>query len=242
MKKNSTIFSKLEHFSLEKQEYKKTIKELQEEARKLSHYAYDQKRSCILVFEGWDAAGKGGSIRRLTSSIDPRLYHVRSVAAPNPVEKRHNYLWRFWTNIPPKGHICIFDRSWYGRVLVERVEGFAEEKEWRRSYSEIINFEEDLLDAGSIIIKYWLHITPEEQLARFQGRQNDPLKRWKLTDEDWRNREKWDQYEAAALEMFEKTDSEKARWRVIAANDKYYARTLVLRYFCKTLKKELKLD
>lgn len=231
----------LDHITLEKDRYKKIIKELQEEARVLSHFAFDKKRSVILVFEGWDAAGKGGAIRRLTSSIDPRLYHVKSVAAPNPVELNHNYLWRFWTSIPPKGHICIFDRSWYGRVLVERVEGFAKEEEWKRAYNEIVNFEEDLLDSGAIIIKYWLHITPEEQLQRFEDRNNDPLKRWKLTEEDWRNRDKWGVYEEAALDMFYKTDNKNSRWRIIAGNNKYYARTQVLEYFCKTVKKELKL-
>lgn len=187
--------------SLTNKEYKKIIDELQERARRYSHLVI-RKRSIILVFEGWDAAGKGGAIRRLTSRIDPRLYTVISIAAPNEVERNHHYLWRFWTKLPGYGNIGIFDRSWYGRVLVERVEGFAKQEEWERSYGEIVNFEEDLTDAGTIIIKFWLHISSEEQLTRFNARKDDPLKRWKLTEEDWRNREKWPLYEEAAEETF----------------------------------------
>ncbi|MCB1156962.1 MAG: UDP-galactose-lipid carrier transferase, partial [Leptospiraceae bacterium] len=186
--------SDVQHHALDYHDYKKKINELQKKARDLSYLAYERQRGAILVFEGWDAAGKGGAIRRLTTSIDPKLYHVKPIAAPNSVEKKHHYLWRFWVQLPSDGHICIFDRSWYGRVLVERVEGFAGEEEWRRSYNEIVNFEKDLLDSGRIVIKYWLHITSEEQLNRFNARQEDPLKRWKLTDEDWRNREKWSLY------------------------------------------------
>ncbi|HMV41851.1 MAG TPA: UDP-galactose-lipid carrier transferase [Leptospiraceae bacterium] len=225
--------------SLGNKEYKKIIDELQEKARLFSHYSHKKKRSIVLVFEGWDAAGKGGAIRRLTSRIDPRLYTVTSIAAPNEVERNHHYLWRFWTKLPSHGNIGIFDRSWYGRVLVERVEGFTKEEDWQRAYGEIVNFEEDLTDAGSIIIKYWLHVSPDEQLKRFNARQDDPLKRWKLTEEDWRNRDKWSLYEAAAEEAFTRTHKPNAPWYIIPANDKYYARTEVLRLFCDRLESEL---
>jgi len=224
---------------LEKSEYKLIIDEIQEKARLLSHLANKKKRGVVLVFEGWDAAGKGGAIRRLTSTIDPRLYKVVSIAAPNDVEKKHHYLWRFWTRIPRAGYTTIFDRSWYGRVLVERIEGFAKEEEWKRAYNEIIFFEEDLKDSGIIIIKYWLQITKEEQLERFNQRQNDPMKRWKLTDEDWRNRDKWDLYEEACEEMIQKTNKPNAPWIVVPANDKYTARTMVIQEFCRILEKEL---
>jgi polyphosphate kinase 2 (PPK2 family) len=236
------IFSKLNlNQSIDSKEYKKRINEYQEKSRILSHYANKKKRSIILVFEGWDAAGKGGAIRRLTSKLDPRIYRVISIAAPNEVERKHNYLWRFWTKIPHSGNITIFDRSWYGRVLVERIEGFAKEEEWNRAYSEISNFEEELFLSGAIIIKYWLHISSEEQLTRFNARANDPLKRWKLTDEDWRNRDKWNDYEKVAEEMFYKTNNSFAEWNLIPANDKYFARTEILKLFCDTIEKNLDL-
>lgn len=225
--------------TLTSKEYKKQIDILQERARLYSHYNYKKKRSIILVFEGWDAAGKGGAIRRLTSRIDPRLYTVRSIAAPNEVERNRHYLWRFWTKLPGFGNIGIFDRSWYGRVLVERVEGFAKQEEWERSFGEIVNFEEDLTDSKAILIKFWLHISPEEQLNRFNARKDDPLKRWKLTEEDWRNREKWALYESAAEEAFSRTHKPNAPWHIIPANDKYFARTEVLRIFCDRLENEL---
>lgn len=224
---------------LDQKDYKKIINELQEKARIYSHYNAKKKKTIIIVLEGSDAAGKGGAIRRLTSTIDPRLYRVESIAAPNEVEKSHHYLWRFWRRIPSFGHIAIFDRSWYGRVLVERVEGFAKEEEWRRAYDEIVNFEEDLSDSGCIVIKYWLQVSPEEQLVRFNARNDDPLRRWKLTEEDWRNRDKWHLYEAAANEMFQKTNRINAPWHIIPANDKYFARTEVLKIFCETLEREL---
>lgn len=223
----------------DKETYKKEIDKLQEKSTILTHYAFKKKRATILVFEGWDAAGKGGAIRRLTSTIDPRLYYVRSIAAPNEVERNHHYLWRFWVKLPPAGHLTIFDRSWYGRVLVERVEGFCSEGEWKRAFKEICQFEEDLTDAGNIIIKYWLHISSEEQLNRFNARKDDPLKRWKLTDEDWRNREKWPKYEEAAEEMFIKTNQVFAPWHIIPANDKYNARIQVLKHFVDRLEKDL---
>lgn len=225
--------------TLNSEDYKDKIDKLQEKARLVSHFSYKKKRSIILVFEGWDAAGKGGAIRRLTSRIDPRLYTVSSIAAPNEIERNHHYLWRFWSKLPAFGSIGIFDRSWYGRVLVERVEGFAKEEDWQRSFGEIVNFEDDLSDSGAIIIKYWLHVSPEEQLKRFNARKDDPLKRWKLTEEDWRNRDKWQLYEGAAEEAFSKTHKPNAPWHIVPANDKYFARTEVLRIFCDRLENEL---
>lgn len=224
---------------MEKSDYKTKIDALQEKARLLSHLANRKKRGVVLLFEGWDAAGKGGAIRRLTSTIDPRLYNVVSIAAPSDIEKKHNYLWRFWTKIPRAGYTTIFDRSWYGRVLVERVEGFAKEEEWKRAFNEIIFFEEDLKDSGIIVIKYWLQISSEEQLERFNQRNNDPMKRWKLTEEDWRNRDKWHLYEEACEEMIQKTSKPNAPWIVVPANDKYNARTMVIQEYCRILEKEL---
>jgi polyphosphate kinase 2 (PPK2 family) len=224
---------------LEKSKYKELMEKYQERARLISHYAHGKNHGCVLVFEGWDAAGKGGAIRRLTSFLDPRLYSVISIAAPSTEEKRHNYLWRFWTKLNRLGHITIFDRSWYGRVLVERVEGFAKESEWKRAYKEIVNFEEDLTHAGNTVIKFWLQISPEEQLERFRARNDDPMRRWKLTEEDWRNRDKWHLYEEACDEMIQKTDVLHAPWIVIPANDKYTARVNVLKNFCDILEQKL---
>jgi polyphosphate kinase 2 (PPK2 family) len=235
LKFESVTFSE----TLSNKDYKKQIDELQERARLVSHFSYKKKKSIILVFEGWDAAGKGGAIRRLTSRIDPRLYTVSSIAAPNEIERNHHYLWRFWNKIPAHGNIGIFDRSWYGRVLVERVEGFTTEENWQRAFGEIVNFEDDLSDSGAIIIKYWLHVSSEEQLKRFNARKDDPLKRWKLTEEDWRNRDKWSLYEEAAEEAFSKTHKPNAPWHIIPANDKYFARTEVLRIFCDRIENEL---
>ncbi|MCE9500457.1 MAG: UDP-galactose-lipid carrier transferase [Leptospira sp.] len=239
MKKILTLGETDLTLSLSQIEYKTQVKDLQEKVRVLSHLANKKNRGTIAVFEGWDAAGKGGSIRRLTSTLDPRLYKVKSIAAPNDTEKKRHYLWRFWTIIPPAGQIGIFDRSWYGRVLVERVEGFAKPEEWQRAFSEINQFEEDLTLSGYMLMKFWLHISPEEQLNRFNGRKSDPLKRWKLTDEDWRNRDKWGLYEEAADEMFDKTSSPNAPWFIVPAIDKYYARVFILRKFCERLEKNL---
>jgi polyphosphate kinase 2 (PPK2 family) len=182
-----------------------------------------------VVFEGWDASGKGGAIKRLTAPLDPRHVRVSQFAAPTPDEKRHHFLGRFWPALPGWGGMTVFDRSWYGRVLVERVEGFATEEQWRRGYEEIDAFEETLAHEGMIIVKFWLHTSPEEQLKRFEARASDPLKSWKLTDEDWRNREKRPQYEAAVEEMLERTDQPHARWHVVAAESKRFARVEVLR-------------
>lgn len=226
--------------SLPSDDYQVQMKEYKNKIRDLTFLAKAKNKPILLVFEGWDAAGKGGAIRRLTSEIDPRLFEVHNISAPNTDEIQHHYLWRFWNRIPKKGHIGIFDRSYYGRVLVERVEGFAKESEWSQAYEEIFLFEEQLQSFGTIILKFWLHISSDEQLKRFEDRKNDPLKRWKLTDEDWRNRDKWPLYEEAANEMFQKTDSPKAPWFLVPANDKYYARVMVLEAITKRLGDELK--
>jgi polyphosphate kinase 2 (PPK2 family) len=183
----------------------------------------------VVVFEGWDASGKGGAIKRLVAPLDPRHVRVSQFAAPTADEKRHHFLGRFWPALPGWGGMTVFDRSWYGRVLVERVEGFAGEEEWGRGYEEINAFEKSLAEEGSIIVKLWLHISADEQLKRFEARAKDPLKSWKLTDEDWRNREKRPQYEAAVEEMLEKTDLPHARWRVVPAESKRFARVEVMR-------------
>jgi AMP-polyphosphate phosphotransferase len=183
---------------------------------------------CV-VFEGWDAAGKGGAIKRLTAPLDPRHVRVAQFAAPSADEKRHHFLHRFWPALPGWGGMTVFDRSWYGRVLVERVERFASEEEWRRAYDEIDSFEQGLADEGAIVVKFWLHISPEEQLKRFEGRAADPLKAWKLTPDDWENRSKRAEYVEAVEEMIDRTDRSRARWRLVAAESKRYARVEVVR-------------
>jgi AMP-polyphosphate phosphotransferase len=182
---------------------------------------------CV-VFEGWDAAGKGGAIRRLTAGLDPRHVRVAEFAAPNDRERRHHFLWRFWPELPGWGGMAVFDRSWYGRVLVERVEGFATEPEWRRAYDEIVAFEHGLCREGMVIVKFWLHVSKDEQVRRFRARERDPLKRWKLTDEDWRNLSHRAEYERAVKDMLRHTDHEPAPWRLIPAENKPYARVAVL--------------
>jgi polyphosphate kinase 2 (PPK2 family) len=183
----------------------------------------------VVVFEGWDASGKGGAIKRLVAPLDPRHVRVAQFAAPSEDEKRHHFLGRFWPALPGWGGMTVFDRSWYGRVLVERVEGFATEEQWRRAYEEIDGFERSLAAEGAIIVKFWLHISSEEQLKRFEARAADPLRSWKLTDEDWRNREKREQYIEAVEEMLERTDRECAPWRVIPAESKRFARVETIR-------------
>ena len=182
---------------------------------------------CIL-FEGWDASGKGGAIKRLVAPLDPRHVRVVQFSAPSEDELRHHFLWRFWPSLPGSGGMAVFDRTWYGRVLVERVEGLASKKEWKRSYREIRQFERALVDEGTILIKFWLHLSPEEQLSRFEARADTPLKQWKLTDEDWRNRERRDDYAKAVEEMFRKTGAEGAWWHVIPGDSKRFARVAVL--------------
>ena len=195
----------------------------------LQRKAQDEGRSTILLFEGWDASGKGGAIRRVTSALDPRSYRVVPIAAPTDEERAQHYLWRFWRHVSRAGRVTIFDRSWYGRVLVERVDRLASEAEWSRAYAEIEDFEEQLTDHGIVLVKYWMHITNDEQERRFRERAQSPYKSWKLTDEDWRNREKWDDYELAVNDMVARTSTQHAPWHLIAGNDKNYARVEVLR-------------
>ncbi len=216
---------------LEKSDYRQQLLELQLEARQLAHWLYQSKRSIVLVFEGWDAAGKGGSIRRLTERVDPRGFEVFPIAAPAGEDKTHHYLWRFWRRLlsPQEKQILIFDRSWYGRVMVERVEGFAAREEWQRAYREINDFERQLHEAGILVGKFWFHISPEEQLRRFKAREHTPHKTWKLTDEDWRNRDKWQAYEDAVNDMLLKTSTLQAPWTVIEGEDKRWARVKTLR-------------
>jgi len=190
---------------------------------------FHQNRRAILVFEGWDASGKGGAIRRITEKLDPRGVTVHPISAPTPLEQSKHYLHRFQARLPEAGTIAIFDRSWYGRVLVERIEGFATEKEWQRAYQEINEFERSLIDDGVRIVKVFMHITPEEQLKRFEERLNNPVKRWKLTTEDIRNRAKWEEYETSTNEMFQYTSTEAAPWNIIRGNHKWFARIDVLK-------------
>ena len=219
----------LEHKSIDEDDYKPKLKDYQLRLLNLTRELAESRRSLIVVFEGPDAAGKGGAIKRLAERLDPRLLRVHSVVKPTAEEYQHHYMWRFWNKLPPYGQTVIFDRSWYGRVLVERVEGFATEKEWKRAYEEINEFERMLADDGAIIIKFYLHISKDEQLFRFKRREADPYKHWKINDEDWRNRRKWEEHNSAAEDMFEKTSTEDGPWAVIAANYKWYARLRVLK-------------
>ena len=193
---------------------------------------------CV-VFEGWDASGKGGAIQRLVSELDPRHVRVAQFAAPTFDEKRHHFMWRFWPKLPGWGGMAVLDRSWYGRVLVERVEEFTPEDAWQRAYSEIVDMETSLAAEGTILVKFWMHVSPEEQLRRFKNRRDDPYKSWKLTDEDWRNREKRDAYEAAVEDMLERTDTPAAPWHVVAAEDKRWARVDVVRTVCEAMEKAM---
>ena len=200
---------------------------------------WEKKVSSVLVFEGWDAAGKGGTVRRLTSAMDARLYRVVPIAAPTDEERAHQYLWRFWRHIPRAGRVTIFDRSWYGRVLVERVEGFAREDEWKRAFQEINEFENQLREQGAMVTKFWVHISKDEQLRRFKERQKTEFKQYKITDEDWRNRKQWDAYEGAINEMVVRTSTRGAPWVIVAGNDKRFARIQVLETVCRRLEKAL---
>ncbi|MFN2433691.1 MAG: hypothetical protein ABR599_12925 [Gemmatimonadota bacterium] len=214
--------------TLAREDYKAAIRPLQAELRRLQRDIIDEEVPVLIVYEGWDAGGKGGNIKRLTQFLDPRGYYVTAYAAPSDEEKRHHYLWRFWRDLPEGGQIAIYDRSWYGRVLVERVEGFCSENEWRRAYQEINEFEHQLTSAGTVLVKFWLQISQDEQLKRFQDRAGDKFRHWKLTDEDWRNRQKFPQYEAAVLDMLEKTSTAWAPWTIVEANDKPFARVKTL--------------
>jgi len=210
-------------------EYNKQLEKYQDRLYQLGWQARAEQRNTVIVFEGWDAAGKGGAIRRLTAALDARLYRVISIAAPTDEEKAQHYLWRFWRHIPRDGYVTIYDRSWYGRVLVERVEGFAERDEWERAYQEINDFEEQLVEHGTVLVKFWLHISSKEQLRRFKERETIAWKKHKITEEDWRNREKWNAYEMAVNDMVGRTSTEFAPWSLIAADDKRGARVAVVK-------------
>jgi polyphosphate:AMP phosphotransferase len=214
--------------TLSKKDYLRVIEEKQARIHDLHNEMYRRRIPMVIVYEGWDAAGKGGNIRRLTARMDPRGYEVIPVAAPNDIEKSHHYLWRFWSEFPKAGHVAIYDRSWYGRVLVERVEGFCKEWEWKQAYREINEMEENFVNAGTILVKFWLHIDPKEQLQRFKARELNPSKRWKLGKEDWRNREKWGPYEKATNDMFLRTHTHHGPWTIIEANCKRFARIRAL--------------
>ena len=226
--------------SLTEEEYKTRLKKLQKRLAELHSELYRLRIPVVIGFEGWDAGGKGGAIKRLTSNLDPRGYRVNPTAAPNDIEKVHHYLWRFWNSVPKAGHIAIFDRTWYGRVMVERIEGFCSETEWRRAYQEINEMESHMANAGAVVLKFWLHIDKDEQDRRFRERQANPAKQWKITDEDWRNREKWDQYEEAVNEMLIRTSTTYAPWIVVEGNDKRYARVKVLQTVVDALEKKVK--
>ncbi|MFH0879909.1 MAG: phosphate--AMP phosphotransferase [Lentisphaerota bacterium] len=226
--------------SLSKEEYQQEVAALQKRLWDLEHEIYIRRVPVIITYEGWDAAGKGGNIKRLVRNLDPRGYEVVPIAAPNVVEKNHHYLWRFWTNLPKAGHITIFDRTWYGRVLVERIEGFCKPGDWQRAYAEINDMEKQITNFGTVLVKLWLQIDKEEQLRRFTERQKSPLKQWKITDEDWRNREKWDAYYEAVDDMLALTSTPHAPWTIIEANSKYYARIKTLRSVVEAIEKKLR--
>jgi len=236
--KGPTILQSLDMTqSLTREAYGTELKKQQGRVNRLFRKAQGKGTSVILIFEGWDAAGKGGAVRRLTAALDAHDYQIIPIAAPSDEEKAHHYLWRFWRHLSRAGRVTIFDRSWYGRVLVERVEGFASESEWMRAYAEINHFEEQLVRHGIVLVKYWLHITNEEQYRRFKERETTLYKQWKLTDEDWRNREKWDAYEQAVNDIAERTSTRLAPWTLVEANDKHFARVKVLRTLADRLQK-----
>jgi polyphosphate kinase 2 (PPK2 family) len=220
----------------DKKAYKKELGALQEKLLAEQVRLYLEGKRVVLVFEGWDAAGKGGAIRRLTTKLDPRGYKVWPISAPGETEKRHQYLWRFWQRLPERGELALFDRSWYGRVLVERVEGLASKAEWKRAYGEINAFERMLTEDGVRMRKFWLHIDKETQLERFQAREGDGLKRYKIGPEDWRNRKAWEKYEEAVQDMLDRTHRPDAPWQLVAGNDKRHARLAVLRSALEVLK------
>jgi len=221
--------------SLQKSDYKDALEHYQGRLNLLVRQLSERQRALVAVFEGWDAAGKGGSIRRVTGALDARWYRVISVGAPSEEEQAQPYLWRFWRHIPRWGRVTLFDRSWYGRVLVERVEHFCPEAAWMRAYGEIREFEQQLVQHRVVLAKFWLHISKDEQLTRFQERETVRFKRFKITEEDWRNRAKWDEYEQAVCDMIDRTHTDRAPWTLVEANNKYYARIKVLQTLCQTL-------
>ena len=228
--------------SITKEQYINDLIPLQVAIHALGYQVYVQQRPVILVYEGWDAGGKGGNIKRVTEKLDPRGYVVHAIPAPVGDDKTHHYLWRFWRRLPEKGQIAIFDRSWYGRVMVERIEGFCTEGEWKRAYREINRFERQLVDFGTILFKFWIHISDEEQLRRFEARKATPHKAWKLTDEDWRNRDRWDKYELAVNDMLRKTSTLTAPWTVVEGDCKWHARIKVLKTLVDGLSSNLNYD
>ena len=239
--KSTTVLDVLDmSLALTKKQYSLDLQAWQAKLNLLQRNALKEKISTIILFEGPDAGGKGGAIRRLTAALDARNYQVLPIAAPTDEERAHHYLWRFWRHLPRAGKMTIFDRSWYGRVLVERVENFAAEDEWRRAYAEINAFEEMLTDSGIVLLKFWIHITKEEQYRRFKEREETPHKQWKLTDEDWRNREKWDEYELAVNDIVEHTSTRVAPWNLIEGNDKRHARVKVIKTVCDRMEQALK--
>lgn len=223
----------------DKKQYKKELKQSQLELLKLQRSLIDNQIGCLIVCEGWDASGKGGAIKRLTSGLDPRGFDVHSIGAPSINEKRHHYLKRFWTKVPPYGKITIFDRSWYGRVLVERVENLATSAEWFRAFQEINQFENMLTEDRYVVVKLWFHISKNEQLRRFGERAANPLKQWKLTDEDWRNRAKWDDYEMAVEDMLDRTSTQASPWHVVEGEDKLHARVKTNQVVVKAIKDKI---
>ena len=226
---------------LTREEYAQGLLRYQLQLRELAYQLYVQKRTLVVVYEGWDAGGKGGNIKRVTEKLDPRGYEVFSIAAPSGEDKTHHYLWRFWRRLKPpdEKQVLIFDRTWYGRVMVERIEGFCTEEEWKRAYREINEFERQLVDFGMIVTKFWIHISLDEQLRRFEMRRDTEYKAWKLTDEDWRNRARWDAYAEAVNDMLLRTSTATAPWTIVEGNDKWFARVKTLRTLVGVLSKEL---
>lgn len=238
---NASVLDKVDlSRSLEREAYKNRLKRAQKRVRELEHEIYMRRIPVVVVYEGWDAAGKGGNIRRLTQNLDPRGYEVVPIAAPTDIEKAHHFLWRFWNHMPKAGHLTIFDRSWYGRVLVERVEGFCSVSDWKRSYREINEMERHLANFGTVLVKFWIQIDKDEQLKRFRARERDEHKRWKITEEDWRNRKKWDAYKEAVDEMLFRTSTPYAPWTIVESNCKLHARIKAIETVCKAIERRLK--
>ena len=225
---------------IDNDEFRVRLKKAQEDLSRLHNAMYLHRVPAAVLFEGWDAAGKGGAIKRLVAPLDPRGYKVVPSGAPNDIERAHHYLWRYWNEVPKAGHMTVFDRSWYGRVMVERIEGFCSQDEWRRAFREINDFEHQLTDSGIVLMKFWLHINPDEQLRRFEHRVHTPEKQWKITDEDWRNRDKWDQYLEAVDEMLFRTSTAYAPWTIVEADHKPFARLKVAETVRDQLEKRLK--
>ena len=240
LKEMETVLDKVDLTkALKRKEYEDQLQEYQVRLRELEYRCFDERRAVVIGYEGWDAAGKGGNIRRVTECLDPRGYSVVPIAAPKGDDATHHYLWRFWRQLPKAGHLAIFDRTWYGRVLVERVEHFCSEAEWRRAYQEINEFELSLANFGTIVVKFWLQISKDEQLRRFKEREKIPYKQYKITEEDWRNREKWDAYRQAVVDTLQNTSTTYAPWTIVESNDKLWARIRTLRTIVETVERGL---